>query len=954
MQDHAATDVGDTSGGLLERESTQARVAQLAAAAAEGHGALAVVIGGAGEGKTALLSDAATLGERLGLRVWRATGSDLERSFAFGVVRQLLVGAVVAIEPSQRQDVFKGAARLAASVLDLDEQPQPLDPFAAQHGLYWLLVALAGRGTLMLIVDDAHWADQPSLGWLASLQRRVEELPVLVLLGTRPLAFDGAGDPLTTLLSNPETSLLRVGTLGRDSIATLARRELGAEPDPPFADACHQATGGNPFAVIELLRDLRRTGAKPDSSQAQRLGQRAPDPIARHVRGRLERLGPAAIAVAQALAVLGDRAQLRHVAALAKLEPERTGELTDALTLAGVLADADELRFEHPLVHAAVRDAITLRRRATLHAHAATLLAAEHADPEAIAAHLLSTDPTGDLNTVQGLQTAATAAIYRGSPDTAVTYLERALTEPPPPAMRSIVLTELGRAVWTAGRFDATAHIQAARELADDPRERARLDVMLADACFYGGERDRTFAVLQTGLRDLGDRDEPLALELRAMRSTALATMDSGWPAADDAEHEQLIALAGPTSQMGRQLQLSLALVGVWTGRRTAPETVEQVESALDEAMTARLDPGSTSRLAHGLIALIYADRPERAIELANLMVTHAAAHGIAAGLGLAYHVRGCAELHSGALADAEASAGTSLEITIQHHARLAEPLVRATLGTVLIKRGRVDEATEVLSAPLPSSAGLTADYFMRAAMARLHDARGEREQAITELETVGELATRHGMRNPAYLPWRSQLVYLVATDHPERAHRLATSELGDARRLQLPSAIGAALRARAMTEHDTTRETTLHQAITCLRQSPARLELTHTLIDFGAHLRRTGHRRDARPPLRQALQLAHQTAAQPLIDRATDELRAADGRPRSPYLTGAAALTPSELRVARLAAAGHTNQQIAQTVFTTTKTVEMHLTNTYRKLGTNTRTNLTHLLQDEPESGER
>ena len=159
------------------------------------------------------------------------------------------------------------------------------------------------------------------------------------------------------------------------------------------------------------------------------------------------------------------------------------------------------------------------------------------------------------------------------------------------------------------------------------------------------------------------------------------------------------------------------------------------------------------------------------------------------------------------------------------------------------------------------------------------------------------------------------------------------------------------ALRARGACEVGRAREETLRESVAALEKGPARLELTRALIDLGAHLRRSGRRRDAREPLRKALDLASRCSAEPLVVLARDELRAADGRPRSPWLTGAAALTPSELRVARLAAGDLGNKQIAEALFITVKTVEMHLTHVYRKLGASSRAELAHLLGSELES---
>ncbi len=930
---------------LLERDGARGQVAALVAASRRGHGSLAAIVGAPGEGKTALLRETSALGARAGLRVWSARGSDLEASFAFGIVRQLFAPAVRTLRENERSALFTGAARLASGVLDLDDQGRALDPFAARQGLYWLLVDLARRGPLMLLVDDAHWADQPSLQWLESLTRRVQELSVLVVLAARTPAFDGDGGALAALLSDAQVPLLRVGPLGRKSLAALARRELDGEPEPGFLDACHRATGGNPLAIVELLRDIRRNGGVLDAERAAGLEEHAPEAIERHVRGRLERLGSAAVQVAQALAVLEDGAPPRQVAALAGVELEYAGELIDALTLAGLIARRPVLRFEHPLVHAAVRDAISPLRRSVLHARAAALLADERCDPESVAAHLLKADPRGDPQSVRGLRAAAAAALRRGSPDGAVAYLKRALAEPPPAQLRSALLGELGGAVWAAFDTSAIEHLQAARELAVDPSERARLDLMLAEICLYGGERDRLFSGLARGLADLAELDPGLALELEAMRTTALAGIDAGWPATDDSEHERVASLAGTSGDTGGQLQLSLALVGIWTGRSSAPETVTRVEAALDEGLIERLGTGSSSRLAHGLFALTFADELERAGALATRMMIAAAGAGSPMMLGLSAHAHAWVQLRRGALADAEASGRLASEAADARRARFAQGITRVPLIEALTERGRLEEAAEVLSRVPPGIDSRALNFFMRMAAARLHRARGALDAAIAELETLCEEARRHGIRNPAVFPSRSELALLILAENPKQAMRLVASELADARRVKLPRAVGVALRARAACESGAVREATLEQAVTHLQASPARLDLARTLIDLGGHLRRAGRRGDARPPLRRALELAHQCGAEPLIRLAGDELRVADGRPRSPWLSGAAALTPSELRVARLAGTGLTNQQVAETLFVTIKTVEMHLTSAYRKLGGSSRMELSHLL---------
>ena len=125
-----------------------------------------------------------------------------------------------------------------------------------------------------------------------------------------------------------------------------------------------------------------------------------------------------------------------------------------------------------------------------------------------------------------------------------------------------------------------------------------------------------------------------------------------------------------------------------------------------------------------------------------------------------------------------------------------------------------------------------------------------------------------------------------------------------------------------------------LGESAAILRRSPALLERAHSLAELGAALRRAGRRAAAREPLAEALDLAARCGARPLAARVREELRATGARPRREWRTGVEALTPSELRVARLAAEGRTNREIAHELYVTLKTIEGHLARAYTKLG--------------------
>ena len=239
--------------------------------------------------------------------VLNARAGELERDFPFGVVRQLFE-AVVA-DP----DALAGAAATARVVFASPDEGAPTGDasFAALHGLYWLALNLAAERPLLLEVDDLQWCDRPSLRFLAYLVRRLEGQPVLVTASVR------TGDPptdaalLAEIANDPATAHVRPGPLSEDAVGQLVAKRLGAEPDRLFREACHRTTGGNPLLVRQLLNALETESVKPDAAHAdvvRAIGSRA---VSSSVLLRLARLPGEAAAVASAVAILGEGADLR-------------------------------------------------------------------------------------------------------------------------------------------------------------------------------------------------------------------------------------------------------------------------------------------------------------------------------------------------------------------------------------------------------------------------------------------------------------------------------------------------------------------------------------------------------------------------------------------------------------------------------------------------------------------
>jgi DNA-binding CsgD family transcriptional regulator len=222
-----------------------------------------------------------------------------------------------------------------------------------------------------------------------------------------------------------------------------------------------------------------------------------------------------------------------------------------------------------------------------------------------------------------------------------------------------------------------------------------------------------------------------------------------------------------------------------------------------------------------------------------------------------------------------------------------------------------------------------------------MHLAAGHHQAAADDLLELGRRQESVGVRQ-MIVPWRSNAALaLLALGRSEEAGALANEELAIARRWDAPRAVGMATRVVGLIAGGDDLVEHLRQAVEILAASPARLEHARALTDLGSALRRTRHRADARPVLRDAIELATRCGAQALVERAWHELRATGARPRKQVFTGADALTASERRVADMAASGMTNREIAQDLFVTAKTVETHLRQTYMKLDIKSRDQL-------------
>jgi DNA-binding CsgD family transcriptional regulator len=946
---YASALVAEVEGGqaLLERAAALARIDECLREASAGRGSLLLFQGPAGIGKTRLVRAAGRRGRELGLTTLSARGSELEQDFAYGLVRQLFEVPLVAASPPERAELLAGAAGHAATLFGLAAAPDDvadalLDPsFAILHGLYWLCANLGRRSQLLLCIDDVHWADQASLRFLHYLGRRLDELPIAIVAAARPDRSTDAAPVLAALAVGPPTEVIELAPLSEQAVAELMPLAFGTDVEPAFARACHEATGGVPFFVRELVRAIVEQGINPTAAASSRIAALTPRAVAHSVVLRLSRLSPPARQLARAAAVLNE-ADVWLAAGLAGVDPGAAATAADELAAAGILEEGRPLRFVHPIVRAATEADLSPGERASLHAAAARRLANEGASAQRIAAHMLATDPAGDDGVVDALLSAARTAIANGAPDSAVAYLRRALAEPPSGRLRPDILLELGFAESYAADPQAAAHLEAALDIAPATTAQVSITLALGRMLQISGRNREALEVFDRTRARLGATDKSAALTLEG---AALGAAQFDAETADDAAPRiaRLRRLAEEEPDVPSSVFGMLAVAAA-NANEPADVVARLALRALDGAP--KLLPEAVDRppfFYHACNALAFAERHEQALSrfdeaLADARRLASLPHVLALSCYRALH-----HLRVGNLADAEADARVALETGPRPPGIHAAVAVTALLET-LAERGEL-EAAEAADQryrlaeqfPMTMQAGWLLASRGRLRLAELHPAA-----ALGDLLTAGDLFARLRILTPSIASWRSDaaLAHLALSERAE-AKALTAEELTLAQAFNGPRTLGIALRAAGLTEGGRRGIELLREAERALDGSGAWLEHARAMTDLGAALRRAGQRAESRDVLRLALDLAQRLRAYALTERTHTELIAAGGRPRRLVLTGLDSLTSSERRAAQLAAAGLSNREIAQNLFVTARTIEGHLTHAYQKLAITSRDQL-------------
>jgi DNA-binding SARP family transcriptional activator/DNA-binding CsgD family transcriptional regulator len=928
----------DSGTRIVERDNEIGLIGMLLGDAIAGEGRVALIEGPAGIGKTRLLAEARAQAPAVGMATLSARGSELEREFPFGVARQLFESALG--DPARRERLFSGAAAPARAVFEAPsaagggEGPGDAS-FAALHALFWLAVNLAADGPLLLAIDDLHWVDSPSLRFIAYLTRRLEGLPIAIATTLR--TGEPPTDPalIAEVIQDPATAPVRPRPLTEAAVAEMVRERLGENADETFCGACHRATVGNPLLLRQLLSALEADHIEPDAAHAHVVRDIGQGAVSRSVLLRLGRLGPEATAVARAVAVLGEHADLPAIGSLAGLDEQAVASASAALARTEILRPDRPLGFVHPLVRDAVYHDLPLGERELQHARAAHILADMGAPAEQVAAHLLAVPRRGDRWVSDLLQDAARGAMRKAAPESAVAYLRRALEEPPPADELPHAQFELGVAEMLTRGPAAVEHLEAAYEAMEDPVERAPVAAILGRALLFTGRPQEGIDLNRAAAEALPAEAEELR---RQMDAFDLVSIWFGVRSPDELVRLEPYRQVVPEGPVSAKMLASLAGFSWIYAGGPADQCAEIALGALAGGELIAVDNGL---LAFGATStLVLADRPE-ALDASDAQMADAYQRGSLFSMSGIHLWRGFLHLWRGELPEAEELLRTAFE----SHERWgygsnAHIYTSAFFCSTMIARGDVEAARaglmsrEVDTEPISDGA-----RFWLEAHAELLLAEGRYEEAIEAAEEVGRRFPHWSF--PPTSRWRTnKALALHHLGRRDEARSVAEEELALAHASGAPTGLGRALRVLGTIEGQDGFEH-LWAAIDVLDGTPSRLEHARALAALGAALRQNGLAEQASDHLLRGLELAEICGAGSVSEFARAELVESGVEPSVRAPSGIHALTDTQRRVAALAAEGRSEREIAQAMFVTPNAVDSQLGDVYRKLGISSRDEL-------------
>jgi DNA-binding CsgD family transcriptional regulator len=905
---------GVQSRRLFGRERELAVLERLLNTVRQGHGAVLMVDGESGVGKTALLQYASDAAEDF--RVVRTAGVEGEMELDYAALQQLCSPLLEYSDrlPDPQRDALDVAFGRSAG-----RAPNSLFVGLAVLGLF---SETAERRPLLCVVDDAQWLDGASTRALALIARRLLADRVALIFATRSVSNGLARFPR-----------LRVGPLGRRDARALLESVLPARLDESVLERIVAETGGSPLALLELPRGLS------PAQLAGGFGLTAALPLSAGIEGsfrrRLERLPRDArrLLLLAAADPLGDPALLWRAA-----EELGVGETAaNVVESAGLLTLNGAATFRHPLVRSAVYGSAEPSERREVHRALANATDPQ-LDPDRRAWHRAQAASIPDEDVAEDLEGSAAQAQARGGYAAAAAFLERAVELSPEPSSRARRALAAAQAKFQAGGLDEADGLLATAEssTAVDHRVHGQVQRLRAQIAFASRRGSDATPQLLAVAQELEPIDPSLARAtyLEALAAAMFVGRLARGVGAVDVSRAALAGPPMPPSAGPSDLLLHGLAVRFTEGYSAGAALLKQALSAFQNE--AVLPPEEARWLWFAsFVALDLWDDASwialstRQLDLVRQTGEVSALPFILSNRSGVYAYLG--ELRTAALLEEE------LRAAIEATGIAAVPYGRLSIAAL---RGDVAEFSELVRTVVGEAEArgeglaLTVTEFLSGT---LYNGLGRYEDALAAVAPSERFYTE----GPAIWTLTELIEAAVRLDQPERA-RIAFAHVEETTRAAATDwALGIEVRSRALLSDGDDAEELYKEAITRLGRTGIRVQLARAHLLYGEWLRRERRRVDARAELRTAYELFRDFGVDAFAERARLELKATGEHARKRTADTLGQLTPQELQIARLAAEGHTNKEIATRLFISSSTVEYHLRKAFRKLGVTSRTQL-------------
>ncbi len=885
------------------------------ARARSGASATLAIVGEPGIGKTALLDDAADLAR--GMQILRARGIESEAQIPFGSLLELLRPALGMLEKIPEPQAVALECALA-----LRPGP-PQERFAVGAATLSLLAAHAERGPVAVLIDDAHWLDDSSAQALLFAFRRLVADPIAVLIAVR--------EGESSLLDGTDLPTRRIGGLSDDETSMLLK---GLAPQE--AKRLHDATAGNPLALLELASHPGDLILAPEG---------APVLVsARISRAFLQRAHELDEPVRRALVLAAtsdgdDLAILQRAAARLEID---LSILAEAETAGLVGLSAGSIQFRHPLARSAIyADAPPDQRR---EAHRALAAVLPDRDVDRRAWHLAAAAVGADEAASAALEQAGARAADRSAYATATAALERAARLASEPERRARLQWQAAEAAWHAGLADrAVELLDEARAGTSEQATTLAIDQLAGHIATRRGPVMRGHAIL-TAAAERADAEPAVAMLAEAASACFYAGNPTEMLSVAEQAHARL-----PRKASARTRFMALVAVGMArvVGGDAAAGT-EAIHHGIELAETSPELRDDLALLPWLASAPIFLRETGAGRSLLDHSLNAARARAALGALPLVLNLIARDQATTDRWSIAESTYREAIDLARESDQQTGLVFGLTGLAWLQARRGRELECRALAEEALPLTERLGTklhEIWAVAALGELELGLGNAARAAEHFQRQQQLLDELGITDADLSPAPELVEAYVRTGQTDEAQPAASRFAQAAQTKGQPWSLARARRCQGLLADDADMTGHFEQALLDHEQTPDAYETARTRLAYGERLRRARNRVLAREQLRAALETFEYLDASPWAERARSELAATGETLRRRDPATIDELTPQELQIALLLAAGKTTREAAAALFLSPKTIEYHLRHVYQKLDIHSRDELARTL---------